>query len=100
MHNMSSKNPAKPSPGSQAGEATPHRKFLPPADAAAVRKHKNFLSHASTRDLTAAHVVDMTEEDCYWRFVEMRYGSRTLVTCPDCGAVDMHYYRPQRRQWR
>jgi len=97
---MSSKNPAKPSPGSQAGAATPHRKFFPPADASAVRKHKNFLSHASTRDFTTAHVTDMTEEECYWRFVEMRYGSRTIVGCPDCGAIDKHYYRPQRRQWR
>jgi transposase-like protein len=100
LHIMSSKSPAKSSPGSQAGAPTPHQTFLPRADEAARRKHRNLLTHASTRDFTAAHVSNMTEDACYWRFVEMRFGSRTQVTCPDCGAIDKHYYRSDRCQWR
>jgi transposase-like protein len=100
LHIMSSKSPAKPPHGSQAGAATPHKPFFPKADKAAIRSHQNFLSHASTRDFTVADVAEMPEDACYWRFVEMRFGSRTQVACPDCQVNDKHYYRPDRRQWR
>lgn len=63
-------------------------------------EHKNFLAHAKVRNLTLADVANMSEEDCYWHCVEIRFGDRQSMACPSCGVIDTHYYRASRRQWR
>lgn len=62
--------------------------------------HKNFLMHAKVRDFTLLDVANMSEDACYWHFVEARFGSRETVACPACGVIDTHYYRANRRKWR
>ncbi len=63
-------------------------------------EHKNFLMHAKCRDFTNFDVANMSEEECYWHFVEARFGSRDTFACPGCGTIATHYYRSNRRQWR
>lgn len=46
-----------------------------------------------------AHVAQMSEEDCFWHFVKLRFGSVLRVTCPHCAAIDVHRYRPKQRRW-
>jgi transposase-like protein len=42
----------------------------------------------------------MTEDDAFWKFVEMRWGSKEIAICPHCGVIDKHYFRSTRKQWR
>ncbi|MEW6590236.1 MAG: IS1595 family transposase [Pseudomonadota bacterium] len=52
------------------------------------------------RDLTYAAIYKLTEEEACEKFTLMRWGSLTRMPCPECGAIDTHYPRRQRRQWR
>lgn len=62
--------------------------------------HRNFLMLAKIRDFTVSDVADMSEDQCYWKFVDIRFGDRKNIACPHCGVIDKHYYRAARRQWR
>lgn len=62
-------------------------------------EHKNFLVRASTRDFTLGHIVKMDEEQCFWHFVQVRFGSTTDITCPHCASVNKHYFRKNQRRW-
>lgn len=44
-------------------------------------------------------VANMTEESCFWHFVKIRFGSVLRVTCPHCGAIDVHHYRAKQHRW-
>lgn len=68
--------------------------------ATTIRQHRNYLHCAAIRDFTLAHVSDMSENDCFWHFVVARFGSRENFACPNCGVIDIHYFRSARRQWR
>lgn len=54
---------------------------------------------ASTRDFTMMHVAQMSEDECFWHFVRIRFGSTTEQTCPHCGGVNRHYFRKKQRRW-
>ena len=61
---------------------------------------QHFLKSARYRDLTVYDISNMTEEESYWYFVVMRWGSKDKAVCPHCGVIDKHYYRRTRKQWR
>lgn len=42
----------------------------------------------------------MNEDECYEKFLQLRWGDRDQVVCPHCGVIGRHYYRRTRRQWR
>ncbi len=42
----------------------------------------------------------MTEEQCFWKFVQLRWGSQDTVPCRKCGTVDRPYARVDRGQLR
>jgi transposase-like protein len=52
------------------------------------------------RDLAVDIIFNLDERQAWEKFVEMRWGSLSLMPCPECGAVDHHYLRRTRRQWR
>lgn len=43
--------------------------------------------------------MGMKEEEAWEIFVISRWGSTTFVPCPECGAIDKHYWRKTRKQW-
>lgn len=51
------------------------------------------------RDLTWSNLVEMTEEEAWEIFARCRWGSTTVIPCPECGTIDQHYWRRTRRQW-
>ena len=62
--------------------------------------HRNFLMRAAGRDFTLADVASMSEDDCFWHFTEARFGNRETFSCTECGTIDKHYFRANRRKWR
>lgn len=66
-----------------------------------IKKMAQPFSQSKTyRDLSVWDFTDLTEEEAHEKFVMLRWGSTTEMPCPACGALDKHYVRRQRRQWR
>ena len=63
--------------------------------------HKqHFLLSAKARTLSVRQVFELTEQQAFETFKEVRWGQGAAVTCPCCGVVDRHYFIRVRRQWR
>ncbi|MCA3020181.1 MAG: IS1595 family transposase [Rhodocyclaceae bacterium] len=63
--------------------------------------HKqHFLLSAKARTLSVRQVFELTDQQAFETFKEVRWGSGSAVTCPCCGVVDRHYFIRVRRQWR
>lgn len=61
---------------------------------------QHFLLSAQSRDICAFDIASMTEKAAFEFLVKMRWGNLETQTCPGCGVIDKHYFRPQRLQWR
>ena len=62
--------------------------------------HKqHFLLSAKARTLSVRQVCEMSEQQSFDLFKEVRWGSGD-VTCPCCGVVRAHYFVRVRKQWR
>jgi hypothetical protein len=48
---------------------------------------QHFLLSAKLRDFTLWDASNLSEEEAFWRFTELRWGSREQVVCPSCGAI-------------
>lgn len=59
-----------------------------------------FCQSKAYRDLDVFEIAGLNEDQAHEKFALARWGSTTIMPCPDCGAVDKHYIRRQRRQWR
>jgi len=61
---------------------------------------QHFLLTAEARTLSVLDVFALSDEEVFDLFRELRWGKGEEVTCPDCGAVQRHWFLPSRRQWR
>lgn len=52
------------------------------------------------RDLNLIQIANLTESQAREQFTLYRWGSLTVMPCPHCGAIDQHYPRRHRKQWR
>jgi transposase-like protein len=59
---------------------------------------KHFLLSSGSRDIALADMFAMSGEETRNFFADLRWGSKTLLTCPHYGCVDSH--RHVRRQKR
>lgn len=61
-----------------------------------------FCQSKAYRDLTQREISELTEEEAREQFALMRWGSTTIMPCPNpaCGVIDKHYVRRTRNQWR
>lgn len=50
--------------------------------------------------LSLLEISELSEDEAWMLLAQMRWASTTEQVCPDCGAVDNHYVRRSRRQWR
>lgn len=61
---------------------------------------QHFLLSPKVRDFTMADAANLTEEECFWMFVELRWQRRENVVCPKCGCIDLPFARIGRGQLR
>lgn len=63
--------------------------------------HKqHFLLSAKARSLSVRQVFELTEQQAFETFKEVRWGAGAAVVCPLCGVVGNHYFIRVRKQWR
>ncbi len=61
---------------------------------------QHILKSAKARDFTLYDASRLSDEEAFWKLVELRWGSREIITCPHCGVINKHYYRKGRHQWQ
>lgn len=61
---------------------------------------QHFLLTAKARTLSVRKVMELTDEQAFQVFKEVRWGLGEEVACPDCGSYRKHYFIKTRRQWR
>ncbi len=63
--------------------------------------HKqHFLLSAQARTLSVRKVFEMSNDEAFALFREVRWGNGEEVTCPVCGVIGKHYFKPTRKQWQ
>ena len=60
---------------------------------------QHFLLSAKARTLSVCEVMQITHEQAFLLFKEMRWGKAHPI-CPHCDTQDHHYFIRGRRQWR
>lgn len=53
---------------------------------------QHFLLSAKARTLSIKRLFDMSEDQAFDLFRELRWGKGEEVTCPCCGSVAKHYF--------
>lgn len=61
---------------------------------------QHFLLSAKARTLSVRKVMELTEEQAFTLFREVRWGKGEEVICPSCGVINKHYFQHTRHQWR
>lgn len=61
---------------------------------------QHFLLTAKARTLSVRKVMELTDEQAFQVFKEVRWGLGDEVACPDCGSYRKHYFIKTRKQWR
>jgi transposase-like protein len=61
---------------------------------------QHFLLSAKARTLSVRKVMELTDDQAFTLFREMRWGEGEDVACPVCGVIDKHYFQRTRKQWR
>ncbi|MFA6488624.1 MAG: transposase [Sideroxydans sp.] len=44
--------------------------------------------------------MELTNDEAFELFKELRWGGGDEVVCPTCGTVGKHYFQRTRKQWR
>lgn len=61
---------------------------------------QHFLLTAKARTLSVRKAMEIAHDQAFQFFKEMRWGEGEEVARPHCGAIDRHYFRKDRKQWR
>ena len=62
--------------------------------------HQHFLLSAAARTLSVREVFELSDEEAFDLFRQLRWGKSEDTVCPHCGVVERHWFLPSRRQWR
>lgn len=63
--------------------------------------HKqHFLLSAEARTLSVRKVFEMSDDEAFAVFREVRWGKSGDVVCPVCGVIGKHYFKATRKQWQ
>lgn len=60
----------------------------------------HYLLKADARDITLDVIERMSELEVRRMFSVARWGEADRQTCPSCGTIDAHYWKPSRKQWQ
>lgn len=61
---------------------------------------QHFLLSAEARTLSVRKVFEMSDDEAFAVFREVRWGKSGEVVCPVCGVIGKHYFKATRRQWQ
>ncbi len=61
---------------------------------------QHFLLSAKARTLSVRKVMELTHDQAFHVFKELRWGAGEEVVCPVCGTIGKHYFQHTRKQWR
>lgn len=61
---------------------------------------QHFLLSAKARTLSVRKVMELTNDQAFEVFKEVRWGKGEEVACPVCGTIGKHYFQRTRKQWR
>jgi transposase-like protein len=61
---------------------------------------QHFLLSAKARTLSVRQVMELTDDEAFKVFKEVRWGDGDEVACPVCGTVGKHYFKRTRKQWQ
>ncbi len=61
---------------------------------------QHFLLSAEARTLSVRKVFEMSDDQAFALFKEVRWGKGEVVVCPVCGVVGKHYFKATRKQWQ
>lgn len=50
--------------------------------------------------LSVPNVAQWDDKKCHDFMVEVRWGSLNTVSCPHCGTIGKHYWRPLQKRWK
>lgn len=59
-----------------------------------------YVASSKRRDFSLFEIANFTEDEAFWFFAGHRWQGLETQVCPECGAVDKHYFRKSRKQWR
>ncbi len=61
---------------------------------------QHWLLSSKVKDMSLLDIAELTENQAFEYFCVQRWGSADNQICPQCGVIDSHYSRKNRRQWR
>jgi transposase-like protein len=61
---------------------------------------QHFLLSAQARTLSVRKIIELTNDQAFELFKEVRWGKGDEVVCPVCGTIGKHYFQRTRKQWR
>jgi len=61
---------------------------------------QHFLLSAEARTLSVRKVFEMSDDEAFAVFREVRWGKSGEVVCPVCGVIGKHYFKATRKQWQ
>lgn len=61
---------------------------------------QHFLLSAKARSLSIKRLFELTDDEAFQVFKEVRWGEGDEVVCTCCGVAAKHYFIRTRRQWR
>ena len=61
---------------------------------------QHFLLSTQARTMSLRQIFGLSDQAAFELFRNSRWGNGDEVACPECGAVDRHYFIKTRRQWR
>lgn len=61
---------------------------------------QHFLLSAKARTLSVRKVMELSDDQAFAVFKELRWGAGEEVACPVCGVIGKHYFQRTRKQWR
>lgn len=61
---------------------------------------QHFLLSAKARTLSVCKVMELSNNEAFEVFKELRWGAGDEVACPVCGTIGKHYFKPTRQQWQ
>lgn len=74
-----------------------------PEDIRPVRRRSGTAKWHMSREAVSLSVPELlhwTDRQCLEFMVEVRFGSWDTVSCPHCGTVGRHYWRPLEKRWK
>lgn len=59
----------------------------------------HYTRRRANREFTLYDILKLSEDDCWQILKECRFGKEEKFACPECGAIEKHWFISTRKQW-